>query len=807
MAAHERKQSLLSADTRPSRPPFPVALRRVLDGGLLALVVLGVVGGAAAHLVGLGQAGDATWFLSTGLAACVLAVTIGRDLLARRAGVDVIALLAMLGAMALGELLAGAVIALMYVTGAALERFAQGRAERELAALLGRAPAYAHCYEDGRLVQRPVDEVEPEDRLLIRPGEVIPVDGLILESAATLDESALTGESRLVVRQPDEPVASGSVNAGGGFDLRATATAEASTYAGIVRLVREAQASKAPLVRLADRYALVFLPLTLGLAGLAWLWSGDPIRALAVLVVATPCPLLLAAPIAIVAGISRAARRGIIVKGGGPLEVLAGARVVLIDKTGTLTAGASRLERVEVPGEVGAEEALRLAASLEQASPHVLAAAIVRAAHDRGLTLSVPEGVEESPGNGIRGRIGGRIVSVGNAEWMAGGGALTPWAREARRRVAAAGATAVYVEVDGQLAGVLVLEDPLRAEAPRALRLLRTTGVSRLVMVTGDDPSVAQAVGAALGLDGILAERTPAEKVDAVRAERMKAPGATVMIGDGINDAPALAAADCGVAMGARGATASSEAADVVITVDRLDRFAEAIRIARRARGIAVQSVVLGMGLSLIAMVVAAAGFLPPVSGAILQEGIDVAVILNALRALQGDGPGQVRLPGWAATRLQLEQEHAHLRPLLSQVRTAADQLGRIPPAELPDRLRQLSAGLATDLLPHESLEESTVYPALARALGGSDPLAPLSATHREIFHRVRLLDRAVAAMPEAGPDPEELPDLRHVLYGLNAILELHMAQEEELYLAVAEGDSPGAAVAGALPNAEEVGR
>ncbi|HXR26788.1 MAG TPA: HAD-IC family P-type ATPase, partial [Candidatus Baltobacteraceae bacterium] len=463
-----------------SHPGLPRSVLATAEAAFLPIVAALLVVGIAAHLAGDGQAGDVAWLLATVLAAAVLAVAIGRDLLARRVGVDVIALLAMVGSIGLGEFLAGAVIAAMSASGRALEAYAHGRAERELAGLVSRAPTVAHRHEDVGLRDRPVGDVRRDDRLLIRPGEVVPVDGVVLDVAATLDESALTGESRLVVRPFDDPVASGTINAGGAFDLRATAKAEASTYAGIVRLVREAQGSRAPLVRLADRYALAFLPLTLGLAAVAWLTSGDAVRALAVLVVATPCPLIIAAPIALVAGVSHAARRGIIVKGGGPLEVLAGVRTLLMDKTGTLTAGSPKLERVEVGPTGDPDVVLRLAASLEQASPHVLAAAIVRAAHDRAIVLDPPKGVTETPGDGVRGTVAGHAVTVGGADLATAGISVPRWAREAQRRIALASSSAAYVRVDDQLAGILVLVDPIRPEAPRALRLARSAGVRRI---------------------------------------------------------------------------------------------------------------------------------------------------------------------------------------------------------------------------------------------------------------------------------------------------------------------------------------
>ncbi len=722
-------------------------------------------------------------------------MTIAIDLFHRHAGVDIIAVLAVIGALLLGEYLAGAVIALMLTTGTALEAYAEGRAGRELSALLARAPRVAHRYEDGTLVTRSVDELTAGDLLLVKPGEVVPVDGLVVGDPAILDEAALTGESRLVTREDGDQVSSGVVNAGSPFDLHATATAETSTYAGIVRLVKQAQDEKSPSVRLADRYAALFVPLTLAVAGVAWIVSGDPVRALSVLVVATPCPLLLAVPIAIVAGISRAARRGIIVKGGGALETLARSKVLLFDKTGTLTAGRPHLAAVEAGEELGGDEVLRLAASLDQVSPHVLAAAIVHAARERQLALTFPEQAVEKAGAGIEGIVEGRRVTVGIAEFATADATLPGWARDLRRRTAIEGTTVVFVGVDGRAVGALVLDDPIRPDTPRAIRSLRRAGVSRIVMVTGDHYSVAEMVGAAIGVDAVLAERTPGDKVEAVRTERADATSPVVMVGDGINDAPALALADVGVAMGARGATASSEAADVVIVVDRLDRLAEAIRLAHRSRSIAVQSVIAGMGMSLVAMGFAAFGFLPPVAGAIIQEFIDVAVILNALRALRGGTEQKVTVPGWTETSASLRHEHRELAPHIGRIRTVADRLDVVEPGVAGEELRAISSFLTRDLVPHEELEDRSVFPMLAKAIGNDDATAALHRTHREIFHLARLYARLVDELPASGPTRDDLPDLRRVLYGLHAILQLHMAQEEELYLGLGDehpaGESP----------------
>ena len=429
---------------------------------------------------------------------------------------------------------------------------------------------------------------------------------------------------------------------------------------------------------------------SLALTGAAWAVSGEFERAVAVLVVATPCPLILAAPVAIVAGLSRAARRGVVVKGGAALEQLARGEILLFDKTGTITAGRPRVAEVLTTGTLAADDVLRFAASLDQVSPHVLAAAVVRAARERNLTLGLPEDVHEVPGHGVRGIVEGHDVAVGKASWMS----VSPsarWVRNIRRRAALDGALTIFVQVDGAPVGALLLDDPIRADAARTIRQLRRDGIRRIVMVTGDREDNAQTVGAVIGVDDVLAERTPAEKVDAVKLE--KRAGSTIMVGDGINDAPALALADVGVAVGARGATASSEAADVVLTVDRLDRLGEAVVIARRARRIAYESVVVGIGLSLAAMVVAACGYLPPVWGAILQELIDVAVILNALRAFRDTTSASRLTPDEAEIARRFSVEHATLRPDLARIRAVADASTRLdPPSPSPCCTRSIAS-------------------------------------------------------------------------------------------------------------------
>jgi heavy metal translocating P-type ATPase len=751
----------------------------------LATSVLGIATGGVLWMLDLRDAAELAWAVTTAVALASLLRDVVVGLWNRQPGVDVIALLAMGGSLALGQYLAGAVIALMLATGDALESYANRRAHKELSALLERAPRTVRRYEDGTLAERPVEEVVPGDRLLVRPGEVIPVDG-VASTDVVLDESALTGESRPVVRAAGDHIPSGAVNAGGPFDLVATARSEDSTYAGIVRLVEEAERQKAPFVRLADRYAGIFVPITLVVAGGAWLASGEAIRALTVLVVATPCPLLLAVPVAVVSGISRAAHRGIIVKGGGALETLARAKILVLDKTGTLTSGVPQVSDIETFGELGPEEVIRLAASLDQVSPHVLAGALVRAARDRDLELEFPSDVHERHGAGIEGKVGRRRVALGKASYVSEGAPMPPRAREVRRRSMLDGSSCIFVAVDGEVVGALIVDDPIRPDAPRVIRALRRAGIERVIMVTGDHPDVAESVGAALGVDRILSERDPIEKVEAIEAEREG--GVVVMVGDGLNDAPALVAADVGVAMGARGATASSEAADIVLVADRLDGLVEAIAIARRSHAIAIQSVVLGMGLAFAFMVAGAFGWFRPVTGAVIQELIDVASIMNALRALRGEPRAKGhRERSDVAERFRAE--HQEFVPELQRLRATADRLGQLPPDEVRRELEAVRRFVVERLPKHEEEEEAAVYPVVARLMGGEDPMSSMARAHIEIAHLARVYQQLLEDLPEEGPTADDLVDLRRVLYGLHAILRLHFAQEEEAYAWLSSGE------------------
>jgi heavy metal translocating P-type ATPase len=749
----------------------------------ISLVQLGtcaitLVAGAAFRLAGAGQVAGWIWL---GGAAIVLVAVLADTAVAlwhKKFGLDLIALVSIAGAISLEEYFTGAIIALMFASGRALEGYAEKRAHDEMSALLGKAPRIANRYENGQLVQVPLAAIRPGDRLAVRPGETVPVDGTLI-SGATVDESSLTGESLPVSYGPGKSLGSGVVNAGDAFDLLATSTAENSTFSNIIRLVQAAQASKAPAARLADRYALVFVPLALGIAGVSWVLSGDPNRALAVVVVATPCPLILAVPVAIVSAMSRCAQRGVLIKHGGALEKMAEVKTMFFDKTGTLTGGKARLVAISAAPAVVQEELLRLAASLEQMSGHAIAQAVVGAAIERGLRLSVPERVSEQPGAGLSGWVDGQEVRIGGHEYILGAAKWPPWAASVVERIGYEGAAGVYVAVDGEFCGVLQMADEIRLESPRALRMLRALGVARIVMLTGDRADVAHTIGRSLAVDAVLSGQTPASKLSAI--SEAKRDGVTLMVGDGINDAPALAAADIGVAMGARGAAAAAESAQVVLLVDRLDRLAFAVRIAQRTRVIALQSVVGGMGLSIVAMLVAAFGYLPPVAGALLQEVIDVAAILNALRVLRlGAAKGGDSM---SATDLdQLKEEHARLLPVIDRLGRLADQADILPAPVMREELLSLNDSLRRQILPHESNDDVALYPRVARLIGGEDSMAPMSSTHREIYRLSRIVDQLSNTAPGEGDEGASIQELRRTLYALDAILRLHFAQEEEIY-------------------------
>lgn len=594
---------------------------------LLALALVATILGIAAPYFERPELSQPIWQTGAAPVLAVLILDIILSLAKGRFGLDLVAALSMSAALWFGETLAAAVVALMYSGGQVLENYAANRARRELTALLERAPREAMRQLDGRMELVPIEDLRVNDRVLVRHGDVVPTDGTLREGRALLDLSALTGESLPQSCAPGSAVQSGVVNMGDPFSMTVARLAKDSAYAGIVRLVQQAQQSRAPMVRMADRYALVFLVLAVGIAVLAGMLTGDPVRAVAVLVVATPCPLILAVPVALVSGVSRAARDGVLIKGGAVLEAIARVAVVVFDKTGTITGGQARLVGSDLHGNLSENEALQLAASLDQVSQHSIARALVMEAADRGLKLDQPQEVRETAGEGLEGRVKQSDLILGGRDFVA---------RRLGTRLpesSVPGKVTVALALDNVLVAELHLADRLREGVGAMIAALRKQGIERIVLATGDRVSVTHATIGNLEFDHIHADLSPTDKIAIVNAE--KGFGVTMMIGDGVNDAPALAAADVGVAMGARGAAASAESADVVLLVDDPARVLEGLAVARYAIGIARQSVIVGLGLSITGMLVAAAGYLTPVEGAVLQEVIDVAVVLNALRPLR----------------------------------------------------------------------------------------------------------------------------------------------------------------------------
>lgn len=548
-------------------------------------------------------------------------------------GIDLLALMAVASTIAVGEYLAALVVILMLTGGESLENFAQGRAARELRSLLDRAPRFAHREgADVILDDVPIGDVAPGDVLVVRPSELVPVDGELLSGSASLDESSLTGESLPVERSRGELLLSGSVNGEAAIRMRATATAAESQYSRIIALVEEASSSRAPVVRLADRYAVPFTFLAFAMAGTAWFLAGDPLRFAQVLVVATPCPLLIAAPVAFLAGTSQAAHKGIIIKNTKTLEQLAKARTAVFDKTGTLTSGRPVLDHIRVRDDGAGAPAspkriLQLAASAEQYSSHVLAASVIEAAAAAKLELLPVLNATESATQGVEAVCGGQRVVVGKA------GLVRSLSTGFRDSALQSGQLAVHVAIDGLYAGALVMKDPLRHDAVATLARLQRLGVQNTMLLTGDAHATAAHIADEAGIGTVQAECLPEDKVQAVAAI---ADRPVLMVGDGVNDAPVLAAADVGIAMGAKGATAASESADVVVMLDDLSKVAQAVAIGKRTVAVALVSIWTGIGLSIGLMAVAMTGYIPAVTGALLQELVDLATILNGLRALHG---------------------------------------------------------------------------------------------------------------------------------------------------------------------------
>jgi heavy metal translocating P-type ATPase len=610
-------------------PGASLRLSMLRAAAVPAAAIIALVAGAALYFTPPGPAvANIVWMVGLVITGLPVVVRTLRGMVRRQFAADIVASLAIVTAVALFQPFAGLVIVLMQSGGEALEHYAAGRASDAVRLLEEAAPRLAHRREkDGGLRDIPAMSVRVGDTLLVRPGELIPCDGVVIEGRSHVDTSRITGEPIPVSAHSGTVLSSGSANGEGPLLMRATALAGESQYARIVEMVRAAQASKAPIQRLADRYAIWFTPVTIAACIVAWLVSGDTTRILAVLVVATPCPLILAAPVAIIGGINRAARRQIIMRHGTALEQLARVTSAVFDKTGTLTIGRPRVRAVHPEPPFEANEVLRLAAAVEHGSSHLLARMVVEAAEDGGLAVPRADHVVEAAGRGVSGEVDRRHVAVGAFPFVAEHAPAMHHRHDERERVLQA-----YVAIDGEYAGSIEYADRLRPGLDEFIANLRQLGIARTILLSGDRDSNTRAVARAVGITEARGDLLPPDKVATVRA--LEGDGErVVMVGDGTNDAPALSAAAVGVAMASHGGGITAEAADVVLLADDVTLVGEAIEIAKRTMRVARQSIWVGLALSVVAMIVAAFGYIPPAGGALLQEGIDVAVILNALRA------------------------------------------------------------------------------------------------------------------------------------------------------------------------------
>ncbi|HMS91943.1 MAG TPA: heavy metal translocating P-type ATPase [Candidatus Saccharibacteria bacterium] len=550
------------------------------------------------------------------------------DILHKKFGVDIIAVIAVLASLALEQYAAAGIILLMFTSGAALEQYAKSRALKELDSLLKRAPKLAHAKRGSEFIDIDIDKVVVNDILLIKPGEIVPVDAVVISGDSYFDESAITGESMPVEKNKKDLLLSGTINKDSAIQAKALRTSAQSQYEQIIDLVRAASSSKSPMIRLADAYSIPFTIIAFSLSSIAWIVSGDPVNALAVLVVATPCPLLIATPVAIVSGISRSARDGIIVKDGASLETLSRVNVLAFDKTGTLTINRPTITGIKPHG-VSERFFLQYMASAEQKSSHLLANTIVEYAKSKKIKLLSFTNVSEQVGGGISAKYKQHNIYIGKLSFLKDKGVQVPPKENESR------STAVYLGIDKKFMGNIEFSDPLRKNANTTLKRIHDLTVDKIIMLTGDKKVVANQIAEQVGISDVHAGLLPIEKLHVIQSHRQQKE-IVAMVGDGVNDAPTLAAADVGIALGAKGSTAASESADVVIMLDNISKVADSMSIAKRSVRIAKQSIFVGIGLSIVLMILASLGKIPPVYGALLQELVDVAVIVNALRALNG---------------------------------------------------------------------------------------------------------------------------------------------------------------------------
>ncbi len=583
-----------------------------------------VLGGYFNYLNHQKSAANAFWIIG-GLAGLIPSIIWFIDELKdRQIGSDVLAIFSIFAALVTAEFLAASVIGFMLATGRVLESWAEGQADRQLKALIDRIPKHAtKVNSDGSLVVMNLEEIQIGDIVLVKSGEVVPIDGTALE-IAFVDQSALTGEPVPILLSIGENVMSGTVNAGSNFTIKVSTTFSQSTYSGIVTMVRNSQANSAKRVKIANKWALRFVPFALIVGGAAWFFSGEVSRFVAVLVIATPCPLILAVPIALVSGMSRAANFGAVIKEGASIEKLADASVVLLDKTGTLTHGGPEINKIVSRDGLTEHMALQIAASLDQYSPHIIAKTLVKRATELNLQLVPATDVVESHGKEVTGIVNGDQIKIGTPPLN-----LPSWA-------ILSDPLTVALHVNGELVAMFGLDDPIRSDSKSTIDKLKVLGINEVALITGDIEANALKVAQSLGIESVYSSATPSTKLEVVRDRISKNHGSVIAVGDGINDAPALAAADVGVAMGAHGSTAASEAADIVIVEDSISHLVSAISISKLSMRRAKQSALGGMALAAIGMTFASFGFTTASEGALIQELIDLAAIMWALTTLRG---------------------------------------------------------------------------------------------------------------------------------------------------------------------------
>jgi len=572
---------------------------------------------------GFGRPQIAFWIVAIvgGLMAFSMFIGMIQTLKSGKYGVDILAITAIVATLLVGEYWASLMVLVMLTGGDSLEDYASHQAGRELRNLLENSPQVAHKIVDEQLQDIEVDDAAVGDLLLIKPGELAPVDGTVIAGSTLVDESSLTGESRPIEKKQDDEIMSGSIVKDASIRIQVVKKASDSQYQKLVKLVEESEAKPAHFVRLADRYAVPFTLIAYIIGGIAWLISGDPVRFAEVLVVASPCPLILAAPVALVAGMSRSSRNGIVVKTGTTIEKLAKANSIAFDKTGTLTEGKLTVDEIYSESEqFSRADLLSLAASLEQESNHILARSLVAQAKNEGIQLRSVKDLQEVTGKGVEAFVNDEKIRVGNASF-----AGDDFVGNTKK-------TVVYITVNKQYVGYITFRDILRSEARETIEQLKQLGINKTVMLTGDDPEIAEQIAKSVNISNVHAQCLPEEKIQVLKdLEEEQRP--LIMVGDGVNDAPALAVADIGIAMGAHGSTAASESADAVILKDDLTRVSEAVRLSKDTMKVAQQSVLIGIFICIALMLIASTGVIPALLGAALQEVVDTVSILSALRA------------------------------------------------------------------------------------------------------------------------------------------------------------------------------